>query len=184
MIVVIGMPVAGVMFGWLLGEVVAVLAFAAVAFHGLPQQHQALPIQPVLASPLPNLMFQSIDVTIQNTDRVVLLHLTDLAALGVYDVFLRVMFLSSLVSLTIATSLYPILTRVRLDSSDGDDGNSMNNVVLLLVRYVLMPLLSLSIIFAMNSFQVISVLFGPSYTTYPNALLAFAILLVTYSVWG
>ncbi len=181
--VLVGLQVTGVMFGWLLGEIVAVIAFGVAAFHGLPSQSHSLLMRPILAFALPNLLFQTIDVTIQNTDRIILLHLTDLAAFGVYDVFLRILFIFSLVSLTIATSLYPILTRVRLDSSD-DDGNTMNSAVSLLVRYVLMLLLPLSVIFAMNSFQVINVLFGLSYATYPNAPLAFAILLITYSIWG
>jgi O-antigen/teichoic acid export membrane protein len=185
-LVLIGMGVEGVMIGWLIGEVVAVLVFGSAAIRGLNVKSVAMEMTPVLAFALPNLAFQTIDVTIQNTDRLILLYLTDLAALGVFDVILRILYMLSLVSLTIASSIYPILTRIRvsLDSEGEDWGREMGNVITNLVRYILIFLMPVAIIAALNSYVVLEVLFGVSYATYPNASLSFAILVISYALWG
>ncbi|MHA2353657.1 MAG: lipopolysaccharide biosynthesis protein [Candidatus Thorarchaeota archaeon] len=185
-LVLLGMGVEGVMIGWLIGEVVAVAVFSSAAMRGLNVKSVAIEMTPVLAFALPNLAFQTIDVTIQNTDRLMLLYITDLAALGVFDVILRILYMLSLVSLTIASSIYPILTRIRvsLDSEGEDWGREMGNVITNLVRYILILLLPVAIIAALNSSIVLEVLFGVSYATYPNASLSFAILVLSYALWG
>jgi O-antigen/teichoic acid export membrane protein len=185
-LVLIGMGVEGVMIGWLIGELVAVVVFGSAALSGLSVKSVALEMTPILAFALPNLAFQTIDVTIQNTDRIILLYLTDLAALGVFDVILRILYLLSLVSLTIASSIYPILTRIRvsLDSEGEDWEREMGHVIANLMRYILILLLPIAIIAALNSFIVLEVLFGTSYATYPNASLSFTILVLSYALWG
>ena len=185
-LVLLGMGVEGVMLGWLIGEVVAVIVFGSAAFRSLNVKSVAIEMTPVLAFALPNLAFQTIDVTIQNTDRLILLYLTDLAALGVFDVILRILYMLSLVSLTIAASLYPILTRIRvgLDSESEEWGLEMGNVITNLVRYIIILLVPVALIAALNSFVVLEVLFGSAYAVYPNASLSFAILVLTYALWG
>jgi O-antigen/teichoic acid export membrane protein len=185
-LVLLGMGVEGVMIGWLIGEVVAVIVFGSAAMRGLNVKSVAIAMTPVLAFALPNLAFQTIDVAIQNSDRLILLYLADLAALGVFDVILRILFMLSLVSLTIASSIYPILTRIRVDL-DGEDeewGRKMGTVITNLVRYVLILLLPVALIAALNSYVVLEVLFGLPYALYPNATLSFAILVLTYVLWG
>ncbi|MHA2207755.1 MAG: oligosaccharide flippase family protein [Candidatus Thorarchaeota archaeon] len=185
-LVLLGMGVEGVMIGWLIGEVVAVIVFGTAAMRGLNVKSVAIEMTPVLAFALPNLAFQTIDVTIQNTDRLILLYLTDLAALGVFDVILGILYMLSLLSLTIAASIYPILTRIRvgLDSEGEDWGRAMGNVITNLVRYILILLLPIAVITALNSHIVLEVLFGLSYAVYPNASLSFSILVLTYALWG
>ena len=185
-LVLLGMGVEGVMIGWLIGEVVAVVVFGSAAMHDLDTKSVTLEMTPILAFALPNLAFQAIDVTIQNTDRLILLHLTNLAALGVFDVILRILYMLSLVSLTIASSIYPILTRirVRLESEGEDWGRGMGNVVTNLIRYILILLLPVAVIAALNSYIVLEVLFGLPYAMYPNASLSFAILVLSYALWG
>jgi O-antigen/teichoic acid export membrane protein len=183
-LVLIGMGVEGVMIGWLIGEVVAVLVFGSTAMRGLNVKSVAIKMTPVLAFALPNLAFQTIDVTIQNTDRLILLYLADLAALGVFDVILRILYMLSLVSLTIASSIYPILTRIRVSLDGKDWGREMGNVITNLVRYILILLMPVAVIAALNSHVVLEVLFGISYATYPNASLSFAILVLSYALWG
>ncbi|MFW9799923.1 MAG: oligosaccharide flippase family protein, partial [Candidatus Thorarchaeota archaeon] len=63
-LVLAGMGVVGVMIGWLLGEVVAVILFGAVATSKLTVSPVALNMRPILAFALPSLAFQTIDVTI------------------------------------------------------------------------------------------------------------------------
>lgn len=182
--VIVGMDVRGVIIGWLLAEIVAVLAFGLAAIRPLSMKSLPIRMSPILAFALPNLAFQIIDVTIQNTDRIFLGILTDLATLGVYDVFLRVLFMLSLVSLTISTSLYPILTRVRVQLEEGRNYEEMGNVVAILVRYVLLILLPISIIVALNSRAVLMILFGTPYADFPNASLSFSLLVLAYALWG
>jgi O-antigen/teichoic acid export membrane protein len=185
-LVLSGMGVQGVMIGWLVAEIVAVIVFGSASMRGLNVKSISLEMAPVLAFALPNLAFQTIDVTIQNTDRIILLYLTDLAALGVFDVILRILYMLSLVSLTIASSIYPILTRIRVSlENEGEDwGHEMGNVITNLVRYILILLLPIAVIAALNSFIVLDVLFGVSYATYANASLSFAILVLSYALWG
>jgi O-antigen/teichoic acid export membrane protein len=185
-LVLLGMGVEGVMIGWLIGELVAVIVFGSAALRGLKVRSVAIEMTPVLAFALPNLAFQTIDVTIQNVDRLILLHLTELAALGVFDVILRILFMLSLLSLTIASAVYPILTRIRIDlDGEGEDWErEMGKVITNLVRYILILLLPIAVIAALNSFVVLEILFGLSYAAYPNASLSFSILVLTYALWG
>ncbi|MFX1369973.1 MAG: lipopolysaccharide biosynthesis protein, partial [Promethearchaeota archaeon] len=128
---------------------------------------------------------QAIDVTIQNTDRLILLHITDLASLGVYDVFLRVLYMLSLVSLTIASAIYPLLTRFRLRLENQENSEiGMGDAIAHLVRYILMLLVPLAIIVALNPYVILEILFGTQYATYPNATLAFSLLIMAYALWG
>ncbi|MFW9803325.1 MAG: lipopolysaccharide biosynthesis protein [Candidatus Thorarchaeota archaeon] len=185
-LVLIGMGVEGVMIGWLMGEIVAVVVFGSAAIRGLNVESIAIKMTPILAFAVPNLAFQAIDVTIQNTDRLILLYLTDLRALGVFDVILRILYMLSLLSLTIASSIYPILTRIRirLDSDDEAWGQEMGNVISNLVRYILILVLPLAVIAALNSHIILEVLFGTPYAVYPSASLSFAILVLSYALWG
>ena len=185
-LVLMGLGVEGVMLGWLIGEVVAVVLFGSAAVRDLNVKSVAINMAPVLAFALPNLAFQTIDVTIQNTDRLILLHLTDLAALGVFDVILRILYMLSLLSLTISASIYPILTRIRveLDSEAEEWGLEMGNVITNLVRYIIILLMPVAVIVALNSSVVLEVLFGFSYAAYPGASLSFAILVLSYALWG
>ncbi|MCK4485110.1 MAG: oligosaccharide flippase family protein, partial [Candidatus Thorarchaeota archaeon] len=145
----------------------------------------SMKMAPVLAFALPSLVFQAIDVTIQSIDRVILLHLTDLSSLGVYDVLLGALFLMSFVALAISTSLYPVLTNVRLGLAGIEDGGQeMGRVVAALLRYVMILLLPISIIVSLNSGPVLDMLFGSAYANFPNASLSFSILIVSYALWG
>jgi O-antigen/teichoic acid export membrane protein len=140
---------------------------------------------PVLAFALPNLVFQTIDVSIQSTDRLILLTLTDLATLGVFDVFLRILYMLSLVSLTIASSIYPVLTRIRLRLQEDEDwGESMGTVIVALVRYIIILLLPVAVVVALNSHAVLEILFGLSYADFPDATLSFSLLVLIYALWG
>ena len=182
-LVLIGFRVAGVISGWLLGEVTAVLVFGYAATRGLAKASSVIDMRPILAFALPNLAFQAIDVTIQNADRLILQTLVNLTALGVYDVFLRLLYMFSLLSLAIATSLYPLLTRSRI-TSERKDSERFNEVVLVITRYILLFLLPIAVIVALNSRLILLVLFAPSYATYPNATTAFSILVLAYVLWG
>jgi O-antigen/teichoic acid export membrane protein len=187
-LVFLGWDVVGVMMGWLLAEIVAVLVFGYAAVSGFDVKSEAVGMTSVLSFGLPSLAFQTIDVTIQNTDRIILLQLTNLAALAVYDVFLRILFMFSLVSLTVASATYPILTRIRVgleNTTEVDNsGRSMGEVVTTLVRYILILLLPAGAILALNSHAFLQVLFGSQYANYPDASISFSILVFSYVVWG
>ncbi|NHJ13778.1 MAG: lipopolysaccharide biosynthesis protein [Candidatus Thorarchaeota archaeon] len=180
-----GFGVGGVMLGWLGGELVAVLVFGAAATRNLEPSPTTIRMGPVLAFAVPNLAFQTIDVVIQSTDRLILLNLMGLTTLGVFDVFLRILYMFSLVSLTIATSIYPILTRIRIRLEEKDDsGIAMGSVVVALVRYIIILLLPVAIVVALNSFTVLEVLFGYPYAIFPDASLSFSLLVLIYTLWG
>ena len=184
-LVLMGIGVAGVVIGWLASEIVAVIVYGVYATKGISDSSISVKMAPVLAFALPSLVFQAIDVTIQSIDRVILLHLTDLSSLGVYDVLLGALFLMSFVALAVSTSLYPILTKIRLSLARGeDDGQEMGRVVAALLRYVMILLLPVSIIVSLNSGPVLDMLFGSAYASFPNASLSFSILIVSYALWG
>lgn len=184
-LVLAGMGVAGVMIGWLVGEVVAVIVFGAAATRRLIVTPVAMNMRTILAFALPSLVFQTIDVTIQNTDRLILLNLTDLPTLGVFDVFLRLLYMMSLVSLTIAGAVYPLLTRVRLNlQNEEEQGTAMGSVVVKMVRYILILLLPVAMFAAINSYVLLEVLFGTSYAAFANATVSFSVLVLSYALWG
>ncbi len=184
-LVLMGVGVAGVVIGWLASELVAVMIYGAHVTKGIHDSSTSIKMAPVLAFALPSLVFQAIDVTIQSIDRIILLHLTDLSSLGVYDVLLGALFLMSFVALAVSTSLYPILTKIRLGlAGDEDDGQKMGRVVAALLRYVMILLLPISIIVSLNSGPVLDMLFGSAYASFPNASLSFSILIVSYALWG
>jgi len=185
-LVLAGMGVAGVMMGWFVSEIVAVVVLGASAFRKLDISSTAIDMKPILAFAIPSLVFQTIDVTIQNTDRLILLHLTDLATLGVFDVLLRVLYMLSLVSLTIAGSVYPILTRIRveLQKRENEQGVAMGRVIVKMVRYILIVILPVAVVISLNAYVALEVLFGTSYAAFTNAVLSFSILIVSYALWG
>jgi O-antigen/teichoic acid export membrane protein len=184
-LVLMGVGVAGVVIGWLASELVAVIIYGVYATKGIPDSSTSMKMAPVLAFALPSLVFQAIDVTIQSIDRVILLHLTDLSSLGVYDVLLGALFLMSFVALAISTSLYPVLTNVRLGLAGIEDGSQeMGRVVAALLRYVMILLLPISIIVSLNSGPILDLLFGSAYASFPDASLSFSILIVSYALWG
>jgi O-antigen/teichoic acid export membrane protein len=184
-LVLMGVGVAGVVIGWLASEIVAVIIYGVYVTNGIPDSSTPMKMAPVLAFALPSLVFQAIDVTIQSIDRIILLHLTDLSSLGVYDVLLGALFLMSFVALAVSTSLYPILTNIRLGlARDEDGGQEMGRVVAALLRYVMILLLPISIIVALNSGPILELLFGSTYANFPNASLSFSILIVSYALWG
>jgi len=185
-LVLAGMGVAGVMIGWLAGEIVALIVFGAASFRKLDVPSTAIDMKPILAFAIPSLVFQTIDVTIQNTDRLILLHLTDLATIGVFDVLLRVLYMLSLVSLTIAGSVYPILTRIRVDlqKSENEYGAVIGKVIVKMVRYILIVILPIVVVVSLNAYVALEVLFGTSYAAFANAALSFSILVVSYALWG
>ncbi len=185
LLVSVGVGITGVVIGWLASELVAVMIYGAYVTKGIHESSTSIKMAPVLAFALPSLVFQAVDVTIQSIDRVILLHLTDLSSLGVYDVLLGALFLMSFVALAVSTSLYPILTKIRLGlAGDEDDGQKMGRVVAALLRYVMILLLPISIIVSLNSGPVLDMLFGSAYASFPNASLSFSILIVSYALWG
>ncbi len=184
-LVVLGFGVIGVAYGWLAGECIVVLILGTAAMKGLPDKGSTIDMRPVVAFAIPSLLFQVVDVTIQNTDRMILLVLTDLQSLGVYNVILGILFMMSFLSLAIATSIYPILTRFRLKTVEGGDIKSeMSVVVSILARYILILLLPISVIVSINSNIVLATLFGNSYATFPGASISFSLLVLAYSIWG
>lgn len=184
-LVVLGLGVTGVAYGWLAGEVIVVIFFYAVAIRELPYKKATIDMRPILVFAIPSLLFQTVDVTIQNTDRIILLILTDLESLGVYDVIVGILFIMIFLSLALATSIYPILTRVRLKTApEGIIKNEIAAAVSVLVRYILILLIPISIIVSINSNIVLTSLFGSSYASYPHALISFSLLVLSYSVWG
>lgn len=184
-LVIVGLGVFGVAIGWLAGEIAAVVVFGLFAIRGLRTPSSPVDIRPILAFALPSLLFQTVDVTIQNTDRIILLHLTDLSTLAVYDVMLSVLFMMSFASLGLSTALYPVLTRLRIDhESKGDVEQSFSVPVAHLVRYIMLLLLPISVIGAFSSHAILLLLFGPSYADFPSASLSFSLLLLFYSLWG
>ena len=184
-LVVLGFGVIGVAYGWLAGEIIAVLILGTAAMSGLPDKSSTIDMRPVLAFAIPSLIFQTVDVTIQNTDRIILLVQTDLQALGVYDVILGILFMMSFLSLAIATSIYPILTRFRLKTVPGEDNKREIGVaVSVCARYILILLVPISVIVSLNSSIVLTSLFGSSYATYPYAVVSFSLLVLAYSIWG
>jgi O-antigen/teichoic acid export membrane protein len=183
--VVIGMGIFGVALGWLCSEIIAVSIFGAASVAGLEKSSSSLEMRPILAFALPSLIFQAIDVTIQNTDRIILLYLEDLVALAVYDVILSILFMMSFLSLAIATALYPVLTRYRLKAEEvGDSSQLLGPVVSRLSRYILVFLMPVSLIAALNSRIILNILFGAAYADYPFAALAFSMLVISYAIWG
>lgn len=184
-LVIVGFGVEGVMLGWLVSEIVAVVAFGVASRQGLKSSPQVMKMAPILAFALPSFLFQIIDVTIQNTDRIILLQLSDLATLGVFDVFLRVLFMLSLVSLTISTSIYPLVTRIRVKlDEDGQSANQMGVVTATLLRYIFLIIGPVAIVASLNAHAIISVLFGSAYADFPNASLSFSILVLSYALWA
>lgn len=184
-LVMAGFGVLGVVVGWLLGELVACLGFGLSAVRGLPTESDPIEMRPILAFALPNLAFQTVDVTMQNTDRVILLYHTDLASLGVYDVILGMLFLMSFVSLSISTSLYPVLTRLRVDASEvGGAESAMSRGTATLLRYVLMLLFPLAMVVSLNSNGILKEVYGASYAGFPDAPLSLSLLVFAYCLWG
>ena len=154
-LVVLGFGVIGVAYGWLAGEVIVVIILGTAALSGLPDKGSTIDMRPVLAFAIPSLLFQVVDVTIQNTDRIILLVLTDLQALGVYDVILSILFMMSFLSLAIATSIYPILTRFRLKADQrGDIKNEIGTAVSVLARYILILLVPISVIVSKSRLNI------------------------------
>ena len=185
LLVIFGFGVEGVMIGWLASEIFAVFAFGASSMQGLKSSSQVVKMAPVLAFALPSFLFQLIDVTIQNTDRIILLQLSNLATLGVFDVFLRVLFMLSLVSLTISTSIYPLVTRFRVRMDEKENGvDHMGVVTATLLRYIFLIVGPVAIVAALNSHSIITVLFGSAYADFPNASLSFSILVLSYALWA
>ncbi|MFW9979147.1 MAG: oligosaccharide flippase family protein [Candidatus Thorarchaeota archaeon] len=184
-LVMLSFGVLGVAIGWFVGEFIAVVCFAAVVLNKLPSSASRIEMKPILAFALPSLMFQFIDVSIQNIDRIILLLMQGLEALGVYDVLLGVLFLMSFTSIAISSSLFPYLTKYRLSIESAEDrDNSFSYGVSTLARYVIIVLMPISITLALNSYRTIEIIFGLSYASYPNASFSFAILAVAYSLWG
>ncbi|MCF2137583.1 MAG: oligosaccharide flippase family protein [Candidatus Thorarchaeota archaeon] len=183
-LVIMGFGIIGVVVGWLLGELAAVFVFGLAATRPLKVKSSPIDMRPVLAFALPSLLFQTVDVTIQNTDRIILLVITDLSSLGVYDVLLGILFMMSFVSLAVSTALYPVLTKLRLNHTAEGDLRGFGDAVGMLLRYIIMLLLPVAIIAALNAHIIIQVLFGASYANFPNASLAFSLLLLSYAVWG
>jgi O-antigen/teichoic acid export membrane protein len=179
------MAVWGVLVGWFLAEIVAVLLFGVAAFSETPRRTASIEMMSIMAFALPSLAFQFVDVTIQNTDRIILLHLRGLATLGAYDVMLNILFMMSFVSLGVAASLYPVLTRARLRIEERHGGDApMENIVALLTRYILIMLIPISLIVSLNSRTFLSHLFGMPYADFPDASLVFSILVISYALWG
>jgi O-antigen/teichoic acid export membrane protein len=185
LLVLLGMGVFGVLVGWIIGEGIGVIVFSAASRFNLPPYKGSIRMLPVLGFALPSLVFQTIDVTIQNADRLILLTLTGLETLGVYDVLLSLLFLMSFFSLSVSTSLYPILTRIRY-SSDSLENQQQDSAAAtgLLVRYILLFLLPVSVFLAMHAELILAILVGNSYSTYINASLSFAILSLAYLLWA
>jgi O-antigen/teichoic acid export membrane protein len=91
----------------------------------------------------------------------------------------------SFLSLAIATSIYPILTRYRLKTIQGGDiKNEIGGAVSVCARYILILLIPISVIVSINSSIVLTSLFGSSYATYPYATVSFSLLVLAYSLWG
>ncbi len=184
LLVLNGMGVMGVVLGWFVSEIVAVILFGVIATRDLPHTMDPIAMRPVLAFAIPSLIFQAVDVTIQNTDRIILHQISGLSALGVYDVFLRMLFLFSFMALAIATSLYPVLTRVRVRLDQENDLGSLDGVIVLLERYVLILLMPLAVIAALNSKTILTILFGSQYADFPDASFSFSLLILSYVLWG
>ncbi len=184
-LVLVDFSVFGVVVGWLVGELVACIAFILPAFRDLPADSESIAMRPVLAFALPNLVFQAVDVTMQNTDRIILLHQTDLTSLGVYDVILGMLFLMSFVSLSISTSLYPVLTRFRVDSQrEGRASTAMGGATAALLRYVFILLFPVAVIASLNSYGILREVYGVSYATFPDAPVTLSLLVFAYCLWG
>ncbi len=180
-----GFNVIGVAWGWLVAEMVAVVIFVRASLAALDSNSVGVDMRPILSFALPSLLFQTIDVTIQNTDRLILLSYNGLTALGVYDVILGLLFMMSFVSIAVATSLYPILTKIYYDSSRAEDQKaSLNYSVSILSRYVFLILIPISVFVSINSSRILFILFGSAYATFPNASLSFSLLVIAYSLWG
>jgi len=183
--ILLGFGLNGVVIGWLLGEIIAVVLFGIAAMREVPMPSVSIKTLPVVAFGLSSLAFHAIDITIQNTDRIILLELTNLSTLGVYDVILSMLFFLSFVSLAVSTSIYPILTKIRVSLDEGEDsGVVLGRTVGQLLRYVMILLLPVAIISSMNSQAVLELLFGASYANFPGAALSFAVLIVSYALWG
>jgi O-antigen/teichoic acid export membrane protein len=180
-----GFGVTGVLLGWFASEFIAVVLYGYSALKGIPRRENGLSMKPIIVFALPSLVFQAIDVTIQNTDRVILFIHTNLTTLAVYDVMLSLLFMMSFVSLTVSGALYPVMTRVRL-SSDEDTQTSDHLAWALSqsVRYILILLLPVAMIVSLNSYMVLDLLFGPSYSNSPDAPISLSILVLIYVLWG
>ncbi len=181
----IGLGVTGVILGWFLSELMVVLYYLWQSHSGLDMPPTRVDMRPVILFALPSLIFQTIDVTIQNTDRVILLYLAGLSSLGVYDVMLSLLFMMSFVSLSVSVSLYPVLVRVgqgEMTSTAALDSKSIATTMLL--RYLTFLFLPVSVIVAMNSDSVLSILIGSGYAQFPGAASSFAMLIVAYVGWG
>ncbi|MBD3405008.1 MAG: oligosaccharide flippase family protein [Candidatus Lokiarchaeota archaeon] len=179
-----GVGVTGVAIGWLIAEIFAVFYYGYFASRKLPSNTQSdVEFRPIIAFALSSLVFQGIDVAIQNTDRLILLYQSDLVALGVYDVMLSILFMMSFVSLAISTSLYPVFTKARV-RSETEKSDHLGNAIGYTIRYILALLIPLAIIAALNANAILTHVFSASYATYPNACLSFSILVVSYVAWG
>lgn len=184
-LVATGFGATGVAMGWFIGEIIAVLVFGSVATRGLPKISSPIVMKPILVFALSTMLFQTVDVTIQNTDRVILLQFTGLSSLGVYDVILGMLFLISFISLSVSSALYPILTRTRVSLQGLPSwGRGMGKLVSLLLRYIFVLLLPVAAIASMNSYLVLNIVLGSGYADYPNAPLSFSVLILSYVVWG
>jgi len=184
-LVLSGFGVAGVLGGWLFSEFVAVVFFFKVVIKDLDVPYEKLAISSIIGFSLSNLIFQIIDVSIQSIDRLVLGVFVNMNSLGVFDVLLRFLQIFSLLSLSISTSLFPFITRKRVELESSQDHNSgIASIVYNLIRYVLIILLPIAIVSAINSHSLLLLLFGSNYAEFPNAVLSFSLLLMTYTLWG
>ncbi len=96
LLVASGFGATGVAIGWFIGEIIAVAVFGSAAARGLPKISSPIIMRPILGFALSTMLFQTVDVTIQNTDRVILLQFAGLSSLGVYDIILGMLFLIQL----------------------------------------------------------------------------------------
>ncbi|MHA1907858.1 MAG: oligosaccharide flippase family protein [Candidatus Thorarchaeota archaeon] len=184
-LVLLGFGVFGVAIGWFLGEVIGFIVFSVSSRYKLPSEKRKIQMIPILGFALPSLAFQTVDVTIQNVDRLILLTLTSLDTLGVYDVMLSLLFMMSFLSLSVSTSLYPILTRIQYSSeAQTDTHKETARTTSLLIRYILILLVPVSVVLAMHAERILTIFVGVSYSGYLNASLSFAILSLAYLLWA
>lgn len=184
-LVILGFGIPGIIMGWILAEILALVIFSVYSTRGLNSKYEFLPFGPILAFAVPSLIFQLTDVIIQNVDRIILLQITDLSALGVYDVILSLLFMMTFFSLGLATSLYPVFTRLTGRTTyEVESHETISSALSLLTRYILLALLPIAIIVSLNSSIILELLFGFSYATYPDAAISLSLLSLTYVLWG
>ncbi len=183
-LVLAGFGVFGVIVGWLIGEVSAVLIFGIAAMIDLPPTSINTSMKAVLSFSLPSLIFQLLDVIIQNADRVILLHLTNLSALGVYDILLGLLFMLSFFALAVSTSVYPYLANAIVQDDDELEQVKLEYAISKILKYLFIFLLPISMVIMFNSATILEILYGTSYSNYPNAGISLALLSFGYVFWG